>query len=89
MGKWAKKPEIKDTILKDDFVLPKAYRKEEPKRARKKKYRNINEHSDVILLPGRHMCDCQVSYRESTPEFLFRFFLCRFKHFFSFWSLFF
>ena len=74
MGKWAKKPEIKDTILKDDFVLPKAYRKEEPKRARKKKYRNINEHSDVILLPGRHMCDCQVSYRESTPEFLFRFF---------------
>ena len=63
MGKWAKKPETKDTILKDDFVLPKAYRKEEPKRARKKKYRNINEHSDVILLPGRHMCDCQVSYR--------------------------
>ena len=60
MGKWAKKPEIKDTILKDDFVLPKAYRKEEPKRSRKKKYRNINEHSDVILLPGRHMCDCQV-----------------------------
>jgi len=59
MGKWAKKPEIKDTILKDDFVLPKAYRKEEPKRARKKKYRNINELSDVILLPGRHMCDCQ------------------------------
>ena len=62
MGKWAKKPEIKDTILKDDFVLPKAYRKEEPKRARKKKYRNINEHSDVILLPGRHMCDCQVRF---------------------------
>ena len=88
MGKWAKKPEIKDTILKDDFVLPKAYRKEEPKRARKKKYRNINEHSDVILLPGRHMCDCQVSFYERfTPEFLFRFFLGRFKHFFSFWSL--
>ena len=78
MGKWAKKPEIKDTILKDDFVLPKAYRKEEPKRARKKKYRNINEHSDVILLPGRHMCDCQVSFYQTT-EFIF--FLCRFKHF--------
>ena len=70
MGKWAKKPEIKDTILKDDFVLPKAYRKEEPKRARKKKYRNINEHSDVILLPGRHMCDCQVSFYQTT-EFIF------------------
>ena len=66
MGKWAKKPEIKDTILKDDFVLPKAYRKEEPKRSRKKKYRNINEHSDVILLPGRHMCDCQVRFLSDT-----------------------
>ena len=73
MGKWAKKPEIKDTILKDDFVLPKAYRKEEPKRARKKKYRNINEHSDVILLPGRHMCDCQVSFYQTT-EFIFFFY---------------
>ena len=74
MGKWAKKPEVKDTILKDDFVLPKAYRKEEPKRARKKKYRNINEHSDVILLPGRHMCDCQVRFLHPNPGYLLYFY---------------
>ena len=57
-GQWAKKPEIP----KDDFILPEKYRpKEQPRRTKKKtKYRNINENSDVIILPGRHQCDCQV-----------------------------
>ena len=55
-GQWAKKPEIP----KDDFVMPEKYRPKQENKKIKKKYRNINENSDAIILPGRHQCDCQV-----------------------------
>ena len=61
-GKWAKKAEKPKKQQRDtSFTLPKAYQPEPPKvqRSRKKKYRNINDATDVVLLPGRHKCDCQ------------------------------
>ena len=76
-GKWAKKLEKPKRQQRDtSFTMPKGYgeKQQQQQRTRKKKYRNINDVTDHILLPGRHnndvtdhillpgrhMCDCQV-----------------------------
>merc|ERR1711892_859357 len=61
-GKWAKKQEKPKKQQRDtNFQMPSGFvekKPSQPARARKKKYRNINDGS-VNLLPGRHLCDCQ------------------------------